>query len=47
MGRACSMHGEGSNTYRALVVKSEGKRLVGGSTHRWRVILGWINRMGW
>jgi hypothetical protein len=35
MGKACSIHGEKVNSYRVLVEKPEGKRLLGRLRHRW------------
>jgi hypothetical protein len=35
MGRACSMNGGKRNPYRILVVKPEGKRLLGRPRPRW------------
>jgi hypothetical protein len=35
MGRACSTHGEKSNSYRDLVGKPEGKRPLGRPRRRW------------
>jgi hypothetical protein len=37
MGRACSILGHKKNTYRALVRKSEGKRLLVRRKYRWGV----------
>jgi hypothetical protein len=35
MGRACSTHGKKGNSYRALIEKPEGKRLLERLRHRW------------
>jgi hypothetical protein len=40
MGRACSTHGEKNNTYRILVGKPEGMRLLGLDVGG-RIILRW------
>jgi len=34
--------GEGCGMYRVLVGKPEGRRPLGRSRHRWRIILEWI-----
>jgi hypothetical protein len=35
MGRVCNTNGEKTNTYRILVPKPEGKRLLRKTRHRW------------
>jgi len=42
MGKACSKYGEGRGAYRVFGGKPEGKRLLGRSSRRRRVILRWI-----
>jgi hypothetical protein len=39
MGRECSTNGENGNAYRILVGKPEGKRPLGRSKRRWRIVL--------
>jgi hypothetical protein len=43
--RACSAHGEKRNAYRIMVGRPEGKRQLGRSRHKGRIILIWISEI--
>jgi hypothetical protein len=47
MGRACIKNGEKRNTYRILVGKPEGRRLLGRPRRRWVDNIKIGLRMGW
>jgi hypothetical protein len=40
MGGTCSTHG--TNAYKIVVEKYEGKKLLGGHGSRWKIILKWM-----